>query len=305
MFIRFGYEIGIDCPQPTPMMTFLSVAKERRNAVVTERGPVASPLIPMEEITDPHHNICLRMVLSRGETRLGYDAVISDDGRLDASDPLAEAVPVEKLPPSLLPYLCASRYCETDRLSALAWRLFGGAPAGWQRVQAICDYVHDRLIFSYGYAQAMRTALEAHEDRLGVSRDYAHLAVAFCRCMNMPARYVHGYMADIGASNSPAPMDFNAWFEVFLGDRWYTFDAKNNGRRAGRIPVARGRDAADIPLIQTFGKHQLTHFTVWTSVEPDGRLSRSHRSADVSLLNPWFSETWSRHLQERERNNSH
>ncbi|WP_244412099.1 transglutaminase family protein [Sinorhizobium sp. CCBAU 05631] len=245
------------------------------------------------------------MVLSQGETRLGYDAVISDDGRLDASDPLAEAVPVEKLPPSLLPHLCASRYCETDRLSALAWRLFGSIPAGWQRVQAISDYVHDRLIFSYGYAQAMRTALEAHEDRLGVSRDYAHLAVALCRCMNMPARYVHGYMADIGAPNSPAPMDFNAWFEVFLGDRWYTFDAKNNGGRAGRIPVARGRDAADIPLIQTFGKHRLTHFTVWTSVEPDGRLSRSHSSADVSLLTPWFSETWSRHLQEREGNNSH
>ncbi|OAP42976.1 transglutaminase [Sinorhizobium glycinis] len=301
MFIRFGYEIGIDCPNATPMMTFLSVAKERRNAVVTERGPVASPLIPMEEITDPHHNICLRMVLPEGETRLGYDAVISDDGRLDASDPLAEAVPVEKLPPSLLPYLCASRYCETDRLSGLAWRLFGDVPAGWQRVQAISDYVHDRLVFSYGYAQAMRTALEAHEDRLGVSRDYAHLAVALCRCMNMPARYVHGYMADIGVPDSPAPMDFNAWFEVYLGDRWYTFDAKNNARRAGRIPVARGRDAADIPLMQTFGKHQLTHFTVWTSVEVDSRLSRSHHAADVSLLTPWFSETWSRHLQERDR----
>jgi transglutaminase-like putative cysteine protease len=256
----------------------------------------------MEEITDPHGNSCLRMVLPEGETRLGYDAVIRDDGGLDESDPLAEAAPVENLPPSLLPYLCASRYCETDRLGALAWKLFGDVPAGCRRVHAVCDYVHDRLVFSYGYAQAMRTALEAHEDRLGVNRDYAHLAIAFCRCMNMPARYVHGYMADIGEPVCPAPMDFNSWFEVFLGDRWYTFDARHNARRAGRIPVARGRDAADIPLIQTFGKHQLTAFTVWTSVEADSGLTRSHRAADVSLLTPWFSETWSRHLQTRDRN---
>lgn len=301
MFIRFGYEIGVHCLRSTPMMTYLSVVPERRHTIVRERGPVSSPVVPMEEITDPHGNICLRMTLPEGETRLGYDAVISDEGRPDASDPLAEAVPVEKLPPALLPYLCASRYCETDRLGALAWKLFGEVPPGWQRVKAICDYVHERLTFSYGYAQAMRTALEAHEDRLGVSRDYAHLAIAFCRCMNMPARYVNGYMADIGVAASPAPMDFNAWFEVFLGGRWYTFDAKNNARRAGRIPVARGRDAADIPLIQTFGKHQLTAFTVWTSVEVDSALSRSHRAADVSLLTPWFSEAWSRHLQERER----
>jgi len=305
MFIRFGYQIGIECAQPTPMMTYLSVVPERRDDVVRERGPVASPVVPMEEVTDPHGNVCLRMILPEGETRFDYDAVIRDEGKLDAFDPLAEEVPVERLPPAVLPYLCASRYCETDRLGALAWKLFGDVSAGWQRVQAICDYVHDRLLFSYGYAQAMRTALEAHEDRLGVNRDYAHLAVTLCRCMNMPARYVNGYMADLGMPETPAPMDFNAWFEVFLGGRWYTFDAKNNARRAGRIPVARGRDAADIPLIQTFGKHQLTAFTIWTLVEPDSGLSRSHRSADVSLLKPWFSETWSRHLQERERNNSH
>lgn len=302
MFVRFGYEIGIRCPQPTPMMTYLSVVPERRVALRREHGPVPSPLVKMEEITDPHGNSCLRMTVPEGDFKLTYDAVIEDDGRLDASDPLAEAVPVENLPAAWLPYLAASRYCETDRLGALAWRLFGDVPPGWQRVQAICDYVHERLVFSYGYAQAMRTALETHEDRVGVSRDYAHLAIAFCRCMNMPARYVNGYMADIPKSDNPAPMDFNAWFEVFLGDRWHTFDAKNNQRRAGRIAVARGRDAADIPLIQTFGKHELTAFTVWTCVEADSALTRSHRASDVSLLTPWFSETWSKHLQERKRN---
>ncbi len=301
MFIRFGYEIGIRCPNPTPMMTYLSVVAERRADIKRERGPVTVPIVRMEEVVDPHKNTCLRLIAPEGDFKLSYDAVIEDDGRPDLSDPLAQAVPVERLPPNTLPYLAASRYCETDRLGALAWRLFGETEPGFARVQAICDYVHERLVFSYGYAQAMRTALEAHEDRLGVSRDYAHLAIALCRCMNMPARYVNGYMADLEAGERVAPMDFNAWFEVFLGDRWYTFDAKNNVRRAGRIAVARGRDAADIPLIQTFGKHELTAFTVWTCVEADVGLTRSHREANVSLLTPWFSESWSRHVQERDR----
>ncbi len=169
-------------------------------------------------------------------------------------------------------------------------------------MQAICDYVHARLVFSYGYAQAMRTALEAHEDRLGVSRDYAHLAIAFCRCMNMPARYVNGYMADLETENRVAPMDFNAWFDALFSAIAGTRSTPRTMRAVrGALPVARGRDAADIPLIQTFGKHQLTGFTVWTCVEADGGLTRSHRDANVSLLTPWFSESWSRHVQERDR----
>ncbi|WEZ82751.1 transglutaminase family protein [Rhizobium sp. 32-5/1] len=300
MFIRFGYEIGIHCEQPTPMMTYLSIDRDRRHAVVSERGPIASPAISMSEISDPFGNTCMRMVVPEGGVHLSYDAVIRDSGAPDPVNLAVQAVPVEKLPAACLPYLSASRYCETDRFGSLAWRLFGEVEPGWARVQAICDYVHERLLFSYGYAATLRTAMEAHDERVGVSRDYAHLAVTLCRAMNMPARYVNGYMGDIGVPENPAPMDFNAWFEVYLGDRWYTFDARNNEPRIGRIAVARGRDAADIPLIQTFGKHELTTFTVWTCKETDAALTHSHKKADVSLVTPWFSERWTRHVQERE-----
>lgn len=305
MFIRFGYEIGISCDQPTPMMTYLSVDRSRRADIVSERGPICTPHIRTGEITDPFGNLCLRMVVPEGGMKLSYDAVIRDSGRPDVVDPSADAVPVEKLPSVCLPYLSASRYCETDRFGTLAWRLFGEVDPGWARVEAICDYVRDRLIFSYGYTSILRTAMEAHEERAGVCRDYAHLAITLCRAMNMPARYVNGYMGDIGVDADPAPMDFNAWFEVYLQDRWYTFDARHKTRRIGRIAVARGRDAADIPLIQTFGKHELTTFKVWTYPEASGALTKTHRQKDVSLLNPWFSEQWSTHVRERELSREH
>ena len=305
MFIRLGYEIGISCSQPTPMMTFLSVDRARRHDIISEHGPMSDPVVKMDEVTDPFGNVCMRMVVPAGGLRLSYDAVIRDSGRPDAVNVNASAVAVEKLPPECLPYLSASRYCETDRFGALAWRLFGEIEPGWARVQAICDYVHQRLTFSYGYTATLRTAMEAHDDRAGVCRDYAHLAVTLCRCMNMPARYVNGYMGDIGIADNPAPMDFNAWFEVFLDDRWHTFDARNNVPRIGRIAVARGRDAADIPLIQTFGKHELTTFKVWTSKETDGVLTKPHSREDVSLITPWFSERWSRLVQQRELERGH
>lgn len=305
MFIRFGYEIGVSCDLPTPMMTYLSVDRARRSDIVSERGPISEPAVKMEEVTDPHGNACMRMVVPQGGLRLSYDAVIKDSGRPDLVNLEAGATPVEKLPSGCLPYLSASRYCETDRFGALAWRLFGGIEPGWRRVQAICDYVHDRLIYSYGYSSTLRTAMEAHEERAGVCRDYAHLAVTLCRCMNMPARYVNGYMGDIGVDGDPAPMDFNAWFEVYLQDRWYTFDARHNMPRIGRIAVARGRDAADIPLIQTFGKHELTTFKVWTYAEADGAMAKPHSRPDVSLLSPWFSEQWSRHIRERGYSREH
>lgn len=305
MFIRLGYEIGISCSQPTPMMTFLSVDLARRPDIVSEHGPISDPVVKMREVTDPFGNVCMRMVVPAGGLNLTYDAVIEDSGRPDPVNRGAAAVAVEKLPPECLPYLSASRYCETDRFGALAWRLFGEIEPGWARVQAICDYVHQRLTFSYGYKPSLRTAMEAHEERAGVCRDYAHLAVTLCRCMNMPARYVNGYMGDIGVTDNPAPMDFNAWFEVFLDDRWYTFDARHNVPRIGRIVVARGRDAADIPLIQTFGKHELTTFKVWTSKETDGVLTKPRSRADVSLLTPWFSERWSRLVQQREHERKH
>lgn len=305
MFIRFGYEIGIRCAQPTPMMTFLSVEQARRKDIVRETGPISDPVVKMDEITDSFGNSCIRMLVPEGDMRLTYDAVIMDDGRPDPVISQAGVIPVEKLPAECLPYLSGSRYCETDRFGELAWRLFGGIEPGWARVQAICDYVHDRLTFSYGYASAFRTAVQAHEERVGVCRDYAHLAVTFCRALNIPARYANGYMGDIGVPADPAPMDFNAWFEVYLEGGWYIFDARHNIPRIGRITVARGRDAADIPLIQTFGIHDLTTFKVWTYPEENAAMTRPHAKAEVTLISPWFSERWSRLVREREYNREH
>ncbi len=179
--------------------------------------------------------------------------------------------PVAELPDDTLLYLIGSRYCETDKLSQTAWDLFGGVRPGWTRVQAIVDFVHNHITFGYKYARSTRTASEAFEERVGVCRDFAHLAVAFCRCMNIPARYVNGYLGDIGVPPDPAPMDFSAWFEAYIGGEWYTFDARHNVPRIGRIVVARGRDAADIPLINSFGPHALKTFSVWTeeTTEPE------------------------------------
>jgi transglutaminase-like putative cysteine protease len=192
------------------------------------------------------------------------DGIIVDSGVPDMIAPAAPENPVAKLPDDVLVFLLGSRYCETDKLSQTAWDLFGAKSPGWTRVQAIADYVHERIKFGYAHARATRTALEAHEERVGVCRDFAHLLITFCRCLNIPARYVNGYLGDIGVPPDPAPMDFSAWVEVFLDNRWYTFDARHNEPRIGRIVVARGRDATDVPLINSFGPHVLKSFKVWT-----------------------------------------
>lgn len=192
----------------------------------------------------------------------------------------AEEAPLDQLPNEALVYLLGSRYCETDKLSDIAWQTFGSTPRGWRRVQAICDFVCSHLTFGYEHARPTRTAFEAYQERLGVCRDFAHLAVAFCRCMNIPARYANGFLGDIGVPPDPAPMDYNAWFEVFLDGRWITFDARHNVPRIGRITVARGRDATDIPLAHTFGAHVLQSFRVWTEeVEPLVLQKLARRSA--------------------------
>ena len=190
--------------------------------------------------------------------------VVHDSGEPDRVEPDAEQVPVQDLPDGALQFLLGSRYCETDRLSDTAWSLFGGIAPGWARVQAICDYVHQRLTFSYSDACPTRTACDGHHQGLGVCRDFAHLAIAFCRCMNIPARYCSGYLGDIGVPPVADPMDFSAWFEAYLGRRWYAFDARHNRPRIGRILMACGRDAADVALSTSFGPSRLTDFSVVT-----------------------------------------
>jgi len=218
----------------------------------------------MAAYRDDFGNWCTRIVAPPGSTRVTADAVVNDSGLPDAIVPEAQQIPVPELPEETLIFLLGSRYCDTDRLSQTAWDLFGQTPPGWARVQAICDYVHSHITFDYQRADNTRTALEAFNERTGVCRDFTHLAVAFCRCMNIPARYCTGYLGDIGMPPPYGPMDFAAWFEVFLGGQWHTFDARNNTPRIGRVLIARGRDAADVALSNAFGPNTLTSFRVWT-----------------------------------------
>jgi len=268
MQLRIGFELIYDCPQPTPMIFNLNVHFTRVADLVGRDDLVIDPPVPRAAYRDSFGNWCTRIVAPKGRTRVSADAVVRDSGAPEATVPQAPQVAVQDLPEETLLFLLGSRYCETDRLSETAWSLFGQAPAGWGRVQAICDFVHRHIAFGYEHARMTRTALEAFHDRTGVCRDYAHLAVAFCRCMNIPARYCTGYLGDIGVTPLPAPMDFAAWFEAFLGGQWYTFDARNNTRRIGRVLIARGRDASDVAISSTFGPNTLASFRVWTDELP-------------------------------------
>jgi len=264
MLIRAGYEISISCNSETPLMALLSVHPSRARdlrtaAVIKSSGPAA-----LWTNVDEFGNLRTRTIAPAGNLALSTDFVIQDPGTPDEQAPWAEEVDVSRLPEDAVSFLLGSRYCETDRLSSMAWALFGGYPRGWGRVQAIVDYVHRHLTFGYQFARSTRTAFEAHQERVGVCRDFAHLAIALCRCMNIPARYATGYLGDIGVPAVPAPMDFSAWFEVFLGGRWYTFDARHNVPRIGRILMARGRDAADCAITTTFGESKLVGFKIVT-----------------------------------------
>jgi transglutaminase-like putative cysteine protease len=264
MQIRVGFAMTYECPQPTPMIFNLNVHVTRVSDLAGRDDLVFDPPVPMAAYRDSFGNWCTRVVAPKGRMSVSADAVVNDSGAPDAVVPQARQIPVPELPEETLLFLLGSRYCETDRLSEAAWNLFGTAPAGWGRVQAICDYVNRHIVFGYEHARMTRSAFEAFYDKTGVCRDYAHLAVAFCRCMNIPARYCTGYLSDVGVPPPHAPMDFAAWFEAFLDGRWYTFDPRNNRPRIGRVLIARGRDASDVAISSTFGANTLTSFKVWT-----------------------------------------
>jgi len=263
MLIRYGYEITLTCPQPTALICLLSVHKERAGDIRAPEVVFTNPDVPSSTYVDLFGNTCRRLVAPQGTTTIWGDAIIEDDGLIDPADFQAREIAVPDLPDECLVYLMGSRYCETDKLSQTAWDLFGSLQPGWGRVQAICDFVHDHIKFDYLQARSTRTAFEAYEEKVGVCRDFAHLALTFCRCLNIPARYINGHLGDIGVPVVD-PMDFSAWIEVYLDGEWRTFDPRNNIPRIGRIVVARGRDAADIPLVNSFGPHNLDHFRVWT-----------------------------------------
>jgi transglutaminase-like putative cysteine protease len=276
--IRAGHDIAFQCLQETPMVLMLSIEPARVGDLLSEHKIKFSPDVPSRDYIDMFGNTCTRIVAPAGLIEIRNDFLISDSGLPDEVAPDARQLEVADLPDDVLIYLLGSRYCDTQKLSDIAWSLFGGATPGWQRVQAICDYAHERISFGYQHARCDRTASEGHQERIGVCRDFAHLAVTLCRCMNIPARYCTGYLGDIGVPADPAPMDFSAWFEVYLDGRWFTFDARHNHPRIGRIVMARGRDAADAAISTNFGVVQLVKFSV-TTEEVTSATARVSRAA--------------------------
>ena len=268
MLMRFGYDISVSCAQETPMICMMSVRDELREALRVQSAMVTTPAVATTVYRDLFGNTCRRMVAQPGLFSVRSDCTIELSGLPDPVMPWLRPTPLAELPDEVLIYLVGSRYCETDKLSQIAWDMFGHIAPGYAQVQAICDYVHRHIRFDYMNARVTRTAHEGWQEGTGVCRDFAHLAITLCRCMNIPTRYVNGYIPDIGVPVT-GPMDFAAWMQVYLEGGWHTFDPRNNVPRIGRVEVAYGRDAADVPLIHSFGPHVLQKFQVWADEVPE------------------------------------
>jgi transglutaminase-like putative cysteine protease len=262
MLIRLGYDIQFYATGNVPIVTLLNVHPSRTKDLIEPDEFKVDPAVNIEKFEDSFGNVSRRLVAPPGPIRFYNSTLIEDSGELDAANPDAREIPVEQLPFEVLPYLMNSRYCEVDLLSNTAAELFGNAPKGWQRVQAVCSWIHSKVTFGYEFASPVRTALGVYTERVGVCRDFQHLAISFCRALNIPARYATGYLGDIQIVVAPSPMDFSAWFEVYLEDRWWTFDARHNLRRVGRVLMATGRDATDCAITTSFGSARLMKFEV-------------------------------------------
>jgi len=265
MLIRLGYDIEFNIPQPVPVVALLNVHPSREQDLREPDELHIEPTVGTDKYTDFYGNRCTRFLAPQGKLRIWNSTLVQDSAEKDQVNYQARQHPVEELPVDNLTYLLNSRYCEVDRLSNIATELFANTAPGWGRVQAIVNWIHGRVQFGYQHARATRTALDVYTERVGVCRDFQHLAITFCRCMHIPARYATGYLGDIGVPASPAPMDFSAWFEVYLDGRWWTFDARHNEPRLGRILMATGRDAADVAMTTSFGMAELTKFSVVTA----------------------------------------
>jgi transglutaminase-like putative cysteine protease len=264
MLIRLGYDLAFHNPAQVPIIAMLNVYPSRTNNLREPDQLQVEPGVPFDTYFDSFGNQCTRFLAPAGTIGLTNATLIEDSGEPDPVNLEAREIPVNDLPTENLRYLLGSRYCEVDLLSNTAAELFGHIAPGWQRVQAICDWVHSKVTFGYNFARSTKSALDVYTERLGVCRDFQHLAIAFCRSLNIPARYATGYLGDIGVPVAPYPMDFSAWFEAYLEDRWWTFDARHNQRRIGRVLMAVGRDAADVAITTSFGSSLLTKFSVIT-----------------------------------------
>jgi len=266
MLIRLGYDIQFDVPSATPIVALLSVHPSRQGDLLEPDELQIEPAVSATSYLDSFGNRCTRFVAPAGRLRLTSSALVYDSGQPDAVNQSARECPVGDLPDDVLTYLLSSRYCEVDRFSSIAFELFGTTRPGWARVQAICEWVHEKVTFDYSRARPTKTALDVLTERVGVCRDFQHLAVTLCRAMNIPARYATGYLGDIGVPPG-GPMDFSALFEVYLEDRWWTFDARHNVPRIGRVLMAVGRDASDVAITTSFGQADLRWFSVVTEEE--------------------------------------
>ena len=264
MLIRLGYDMHFRTPARVPVVALLNVHPSRAQDLVEQDRLRIEPEVEIEQYTDSFGNICSRFLSPEGGFRLWNSTLIKDSGEPDAGDVNAAEIPVEELPTDVLQFLLSSRYCEVDLLSNTAVELFGNAPRGWLRVQAVCSWVNQKVTFGYNFARPTKTALDVYTERVGVCRDFQHLAITLCRALNIPARYTTGYLSDIGTPPPYSPMDFSAWFEAYLGGRWWTFDARHNHPRIGRILMATGRDAADVAITTSFGSTPLQTFAVTT-----------------------------------------
>ena len=273
MKIRFGYEIVFNCPQATPMILLLNAAPQGGQHFLIPDFMHTDPVVPLVTYHDTFGNLCTRLEAPAGAIRICADGMLEDSGAPEAEMWQAHETPVVSLPHDVLMYLLPSRYCESDLLAPEALRLFGHFAPGWPRVQAICDFVNAHVTFGYQFARCTKTAYETYQERQGVCRDLAHLAIAFCRAMNIPARYATGYLGDVGVPPVDAPMDFAGCMEVYLEGAWHTFDPRNNARRIGRLMIARGRDAADVAISTSFGPSYLQLFRVWTDEISDSQAS--------------------------------
>jgi transglutaminase-like putative cysteine protease len=262
MLIRLGYDMQFESVGEVPIVTLLNVHPSREKDLREPDELSTDPLIKVESYLDTFGNRACRLLAPSGKIRFQNSTLIQDSGLPDVEGFDAPQVPIEQLPHEVLPYLMNSRYCEVDLLSSTAAELFWEAPPGWSKVQAVCNWVHQKVTFGYEFSSPIRTALGVYTERVGVCRDFQHLAITFCRALNIPARYATGYLGDIGVVVAPSPMDFSAWFEVYLGDRWWTFDARHNVRRIGRVLMATGRDATDCAITTSFGRSRLLTFSV-------------------------------------------
>ena len=278
VLLKVGYDFTYECPARTPMVLLLNIHHSRASDIIVPDHLTVTPSVPVETYRDAYGNWCSRLVAPAGTVRLTANAIVRDSGQPDVIVPAARQHAVEDLPSETLQFLLPSRYCETDLLSQMAWDLFAGTPEGWPRVQAICDFVHDRVTFGHEHARSTKTALDTFNERTGVCRDFTHLGIALCRAMNIPARYCTGYLGDIGTEPPYSAGDFSAWFEAYLDGHWYTFDPRNNIPRIGRVLIARGLDAADVPLSHTFGSTTLTNFLVWTDEIDESEVEQVRRS---------------------------